>query len=301
MLPEGFVFSQSSLQDYVDCARRFQLRYLEHCRWPAPETADALEFERMMQQGHAFHRLLRQAYSGLPLPALDTVAAADPDLSRWWANYRTAQPQDLPDEVREAEVTLSVALSAYPVGAPVKRERTAGRCCRLEARYDLLAGQPGERWLIVDWKTGQRRNSRAWLQGRLQTRMYPFVLVQGGTTFNGGVPIAPQQVEMLYWFAEFPAQPECFAYSAEQFAADEAFLVGLLREIDAQLSSRAAAVQHLYEFPKTGNRQLCRFCVYRSLCWEDVQAGLLAEAGDVERTEAALEDLDLESIAPIPF
>jgi hypothetical protein len=32
-----------------------------------------------------------------------------------------------------------------------------------------------------------------------------------------------------------------------------------------------------------------------------VQAGLLAEAEDVEGVETELEDIDLERIAPIPF
>ncbi len=276
MLPEGFVFSQSSLQDYVDCARRFQLRYVEHCRWPAPETADALEFERHMQRGHAFHRLMRQLHSGVSVEALQAVAAVDSDLARWWANYRDAPPQGLPDDVRQAEVTLSVGWGDY----------------RLEARYDLLAGQPGERWVIVDWKTGQRRSSWKWLRQRLQTRIYPFVLVEAGTTLNDGVAIAPQQVEMLYWFAEFPAQAERLAYSTEQFAADDAFLEALLREI----KGRGEEV-----FPLTENERLCRYCVYRSLCREDVQAGVLAELEEVERIEAGLEEIDLESIAPIPF
>lgn len=289
MLPEGFVFSQSSLQDYVDCPRRFQLRYLERCLWPAPETADALEFERFMQRGQAFHRLLRQLYSGVPAEALERVAMADPDLSRWWLNYRQTSPQDLPSKVREAEVTLSVVV------APMKRGEhppEGDQRYRLEARYDLLAGEPGGRWVIVDWKTGQHRNSRAWLEKRLQTRIYPYVLVLAGAMLNDGKPIAPQQVEMLYWFAEFPAQPECFSYSEEQFAADAAFLADLLYEI----TTRPEKV-----FPKTEQRRLCRYCVYRSLCWTDVEAGLFAEAEEVEMAEVALEDIDLESIAPIPF
>ncbi|MBC7233452.1 MAG: PD-(D/E)XK nuclease family protein [Chloroflexi bacterium] len=289
MVPEGFVFSQSSLQDYMDCPRRFQLRYLEQCLWPAPETADALDFERFMQRGQAFHRLLRQLYSGVPREALEAVAMADPDLARWWLNYRHASPQDLPTAVQEAEVALSVAIALPEQGE--RAEGGDGRF-RLEARYDLLAGEPGGRWVIVDWKTGQHRNSRAWLQQRLQTRIYPYVLVQAGAMFNQGEPIAPQQVEMLYWFAEFPAQPERFSYSEEQFAADAAFLADLVYEI----ARRPEEV-----FPKTEQRRLCRYCVYRSLCWTDVEAGLLAEAGEVEAVEAALEDLDLESIAPIPF
>jgi hypothetical protein len=110
--------------------------------------------------------------------------------------------------------------------------------------------------------------------------------------FNQGEPIAPQRVEMLYWFAEFPAQSERFSYSEEQFAADAAFLADLVYEI----ATRPEEV-----FPKTEQRRLCRYCVYRSLCWTDVEAGLLAEAEELEAVEAALEDLDLESIAPIPF
>lgn len=281
MLPDGFVLSQSSLQDYVDCPRRFQLRYLEHCRWPAPETADALEFERWMRGGHAFHRLLRQLYSGVPADLLERIAATDMDLQRWWGNYCATPPADLPQEVQEPEVTLATTLcTADP----------APHCFRLEARYDLLTGTPGERWIIVDWKTGHRRPTRAWLESRLQTLIYPWVLVHAGATFNGE-PIAPEGVEMLYWFAEFPAQPERFAYSAEALTAGEAYLEGLLAEIGAQSG----------EFPKTTDRRACRFCVYRSLCWEDVRAGLLAEAEDVQAAVAALEDIDLDAIAPIPF
>jgi predicted RecB family nuclease len=283
MLPDGFVLSQSSLQDYADCPRRFQLRYLEHCRWPAPETADALEFERWMQGGHAFHRLMRQLYSGVPQTLLEQVAATDMELRQWWANYCAAPPPDLPQGVQEAEVTLATTLCTPSTAAPC--------CLRLEARYDLLTGTPGGRWTIVDWKTGRNRTRRAWLQSRLQTRIYPLVLVRGGASFNDGQPITPEGVEMLYWFAEFPAQPERFVYSAEALTADEAYLQGLLAEIAA----------HAGEFPKTSERRLCRFCVYRSLCWEDVQAGRLAEAEDVEAAAAALEDLDLDAIAAIPF
>lgn len=275
-MPEGFVFSQSSLQDYRDCARRFQLRYLEHCRWPAPETEDGLEFERHMQRGHAFHRLMRQFYSGLSPAALEKAAQRDVDVARWWANHQAAPPQELPEKVRQAEVALSVAVAGY----------------RLAARYDLLAGVPGQRWVIVDWKTSRRRSTRSWLGGRLQTRIYPFVLVQAGTALNGGVPIAPQQVEMVYWLAEFPVQPESFAYSDEARAADAALLEGLIREIEARSEDA---------FLKTEDRRLCRYCVYRSLCWEDVEAGLLAEREDIEAVEAGLEEIDLQSIAPIPF
>ncbi len=275
-LPEGFVFSQSSLQDYRDCARRFQLKYIEQCRWPAPETADSLEFERHMQSGQAFHRLMCQLHLGVDPELLGKAVQSDMNLMRWWSNYLSTPLADLPEEVREPEITLTVAVSGQHV----------------EARYDLLAGTPGGRWIIVDWKTARRRSTRSWLQDRLQTHIYPFVVGRAGMTLNRGQPIAAEQVEMIYWFAEFPAQPERFAYDANMFAADATLLDGLIREI---------ATRPADTFSKTEDRRLCRFCVYRSLCWDDVQAGLLVEVDDFDAASVALEDIDVEHIAPIPF
>jgi len=38
-LPSTFAFSQSSLQSYVNCPRRFWLAYVEELTWPALEVA----------------------------------------------------------------------------------------------------------------------------------------------------------------------------------------------------------------------------------------------------------------------
>ena len=275
-LPEGYVFSQSSLQDYVDCPRRFQLRHIGRCRWPAPETADALESERRMERGSAFHRLMRQLHTGLPAEVLEPVANSDPCLSQWWSNHIRTPPQELPDEVRLAETTLSACVGAY----------------RVEARYDLLAGKRGGRWVIVDWKTGQRRSPRTWLAQRLQTRVYPLVLVKAGATLNGNVPVSPAQVEMLYWFAEVPLQPERFGYSPEKLAEDSAFLEELIREIDGRSED---------VFPLTENERLCQYCVYRSLCRDSVQAGPLDAWEEEDQADTDLEGVDWENIAPIAF
>ena len=69
-LPDDFVFSQSALQDYVDCPRRFELRYLLDVRWPALETEPALQHEIGMMKGQEFHHLLHQHALGVPAEAL---------------------------------------------------------------------------------------------------------------------------------------------------------------------------------------------------------------------------------------
>ena len=55
-LPANFRFSQASLTDYLDCPRRFQLRYLLEQAWPAVESEPLLERERLAELGRRFHR-----------------------------------------------------------------------------------------------------------------------------------------------------------------------------------------------------------------------------------------------------
>ena len=275
-LPEGLALSQSSLQDYVDCPRRFKLRYLDRQPWPAPQTANALEFERQILRGQAFHRVMRQAHSGIPPRLLERTVEGDPHLARWLSNYLASGPRGLPDELCEAEVALSAIVAGQ----------------RLHVRYDLLAGSAGGRWVIVDWKTGRRRSPGPWLRGRMQTKVYPWVLVEAGSSFNSNQAIDPGCVEMVYWFAEFPMQAEHVSYDAHTFSSDGAYLTALITDMKA-LS--------LDGYVKTENRRSCRVCGYRSLCWEDVRAGPWSEAGDVEGGWSALEDIDVESVTPIPF
>ena len=59
-LAADFSFNQSSLQDYLDCQRRFELRYLLRLSWPAVEIEPALENERFLRRGSIFHRLVHQ-------------------------------------------------------------------------------------------------------------------------------------------------------------------------------------------------------------------------------------------------
>jgi CRISPR/Cas system-associated exonuclease Cas4 (RecB family) len=292
ILPGDFQFSQGSLQDYVDCPRRFQLRYLLRLAWPALEAEPALESERRLQQGAAFHRLVHQHVLGLPAERLSS-AATGADLRRWWRNYLAQPPADLP-LARYPEIILSAPVSGH----------------RLIAKYDLVAADPGRRAnfdeslglspgrrpgraVVVDWKTSRRRPRRRWLAGRLQTRVYPYLLVRAGAHLNDGQPLQPEQVEMVYWFADFPADPERFAYDAAQYEADGVYLATLIEEIE-RLGGEG--------FPLTARKRRCRYCIYRSLCRRGVAAGVFEEA----EAEAEPEDefdisLDFEQIAEVEY
>jgi hypothetical protein len=77
------ILSQSSLQDYMDCARRFKLRYLDRLSYPAVETEPALENEKHLQEGEYFHRLVQQHLIGIPADQVAKLANR-PNLQRWW-------------------------------------------------------------------------------------------------------------------------------------------------------------------------------------------------------------------------
>jgi CRISPR/Cas system-associated exonuclease Cas4 (RecB family) len=281
-LPPDFQFSQASLQDFVECRRRFQLRYLLQLEWPAAEAEPIEEHEQHMLDGATFHRLIHQHRLGIPAAQFQPGGPTHEDdgpLSHWWAAYLATPPLDLP-ELQYPELALSVPLGEH----------------RLVAKLDLLAIDPGRRAVIVDWKTS-RRQSASWLGSRLQTRVYRYVVSQAAAHLNDGSLVAPEQIRMVYWYATDPEHPETLLYDAAAAAADARYLAGLVDTI-AGLDDD--------DFPKTDDARRCRFCPYRSLCNRGIEAGLLTEEGAVDAEEPEPEfdwerGIDFEQIAEIAF
>ena len=271
-LSADFAFTQGSLQDYADCARRFELRYIKRLRYPALEVKQALEYERRMRLGVRFHKLAQQHINGIPAELLGHSLADEPELARWWEDTLAGGLGDLPRQ-RQAEVTLQTPLGGQ----------------RLVAKYDLLALAPGGAAVIVDWKTGERLPTRSALEQRLQTVVYRYVLAQAGAQLYGG-PIPPERIRMDYVYVARGGERVSFDYSAAQLAADEARLLTMIEAIGAADA-----------FPLTEDERRCQFCMYRAFC-ERGEAGDLRdfEFEDALEADEAL-DLDFDQIAEIEF
>ncbi|MDX2163751.1 MAG: PD-(D/E)XK nuclease family protein [bacterium] len=282
MIPDDFSFSQTSLQDFADCPSRFDLRYLKRVNTPAAESEPLEAVEAHMQRGAVFHSLIHQLLIGVPPDEIAATIPPDDDaLAGWWGAFLDTGLRDLPEQ-RTPEITLTTTL--------------AGR--RLVAKYDLLAVSPGAALVIVDWKTALTRPSHDALLKRLQTRVYRLVLVEAGARLNGGQPVQPEQVKMIYWFAGFPDQPEVLAYSAAEYAADRTYLAALIDDIDQRGAD---------DFPLTDDVRRCAYCQYRGLHDRGTVAGDF-RAADAERVDAAAEAPDdgdtgftLDQIAEIAF
>jgi hypothetical protein len=273
MLPNNFQFSHAALQDFVDCPRRFYLRYVRQLRYPAPESDPLRDLDQHVQREARFRKLVQQHQIGIPVKAL-AATIADDTLAEWWDAYLAHPPADLPP-TRRAEVTLSVPL--------------AGR--RLIAKFDLLA--VGERAVIVVWKTAPHRPTRAWLEKRLQTVVYPYVLAQAGAHLNGGKPIPPDAIRLIYWFVDEPQQPEVFEYSAAQYKRDDKRLATLAADM---LKRESEA-----DFELTEDVERCLYCAYRSLNDRGTKAGNLLLADADKPAELFDLDLRLDQIGELGF
>lgn len=276
---DPFDFSQTSLQDYRDCPRRFQLRWLMRLGWPAAPAEPLREYEEHQRRGLRFHRLAEQALSGLPEGLLEISARNDPDplVARWWGHFR-----DLLPTLRQGSALPEVVLSA-PLSEALPSPQ------RLTAKLDCLHLPGDGRVVIYDWKTIQGRTRRETLEQRLQTAVYAVLVQRGAAHLNQGQPVEPVKLEMVYWFAEHPHQPETFRFTT------------VWLEDAWQRITRLVAEIHAHEeavFPLTPNRRHCRFCQYRSLC-ERGEAGGVNELEEDPSSEEIY--LDFDQIGEIAF
>ncbi|QRN84068.1 PD-(D/E)XK nuclease family protein [Chloroflexota bacterium] len=277
-MPETFDFTQSNLQDYIDCPYRFNLRYIQHAKWPALIVDDALEFEQRGQTGGRFHRLIQQYLLGIPEERLTDQVAADPspEMMFWWEDFLQFVPPLL-EGTRYVETILSTGLAGH----------------RVVAKFDLVLVQSSGKLVIFDWKTSRRQPKQKWLEERIQTRLYRFLLAQSGCVLNGGEETPPEQIEMNYWFTSQPELPISLPYSQGQYEQDLAFFTNLIREI-AELPDNG--------FLRTADLTKCRYCVYRSHCDRGTVAGNLDEFEDFELTTVENDDeLDFDQIEEIAF
>ena len=274
----NFSFSQSSLQDFVECPRRFELRYLQKVRWPGYIKDQPADLRRSMELGNQFHLFCQQVFSGVP-EILIRQSIHDPALQEWWENFSVWRNDWLKDGQFFPEITLHTHIAGQ----------------RVLAKYDLIALQSSG-LQIYDWKTSPARTPRLWLRQKIQTILYPLLLCLAGQNISSGLAApAPESVMMTYWFANHPSDPEILPYSSIQFEDDLQYITNLITRIKDTLPG---------EFYMTDDGKTCRYCTYCSLCERPVQMADIVPDAELS-FESALEALaaafetQLEESAPV--
>lgn len=233
-LPEGFQFTQSKLQDFLDCPRRFYLKYIEGQRWPAPVTEPQELFEAKSARGKQMHQIIEQHLLGIPLQAVEQqIAEGDAILQDWFAEYQTQYKAIADMPRRYAEISLSTTLQDHP----------------LLAKFDALLIDDQHNVTAIDWKTGPLPKPEQ-LEKRMQTVLYLVVL------YHASAAVAGQQPNSytLQYISLETGETQRFTVNAHSVYNLEMQLLDVIQLI---LSSN---------FDKAESELPCRFCVYRGLC-----------------------------------
>ncbi len=271
--PRNFSFSQMKLQDYSDCERRFELKYLQQQAWPALRSEPVILIEKQMQLGKQFHLLAQQLFSGIPERDIE-AQIGDVILLEWWRNFLSFA-RLLLENKHYPEFKISAQIGNFP----------------FIAIYDLLVIAGENKFTVFDWKTSQHKPSRSQLSDAIQTRLYPLLLVQSGKNINQGAKIKPESIEMVYWFSNHPEEPEIYTYSENQYEVDLEYITELVTEISQKDENG---------FKKTEYIRRCKFCQYRSFCERGEQAGSF-ELESEEPWAEEIQDLDIIQIGEIEF
>lgn len=277
-LPQDFDFTQSKLQDYVECPYRFFMRYILQTKWPALVVDDALEFELRGKAGARFHRLIQQYLLGMPEARLSESAAEDPDpqMLLWWKAFLANVPPLL-DEKRHVEILLASHLAGQ----------------RLLAKYDLIVVGENDELQIFDWKTSRKRPRKDWLMDRVQTRLYRFILAEAGPSLTNNSLIQPEQITMTYWFTASPQTPINLPYNQSMHENDRDYFSNLILEIIDKENE---------DYQRTSDLKKCRYCVYRSHCDRGIEAGDFESFEDFEMEPEDFKlDFDFDTLEEIKF
>jgi len=275
--PNQFLqLSQSNLQDYLDCPRRFQLKVIEGLSWPAAYSEPIEIFEKSTRIGNIFHLICQQFFSGVD-PVLIENSLSDPVLQEMWDNF-LPYGESLLQYHLYPEPLLSISFLEH----------------KLIAKYDLIVEVNPKQYLIIDWKTTANKPPRSKLGKRLQTHLYPYIFSQAGNDLFLDNSISPAFIEMRYWYPLSSEHEEIFPYSDEKNAKVKTDLEQILSKIITSISERT-------EFQLTDDKTSCQYCVFRSLCNRGSTAGSFEKYPPIEHEDLTYVQFDMNQVSEIDY
>ncbi len=279
---ETLLLSRGKLTTFLECRRRFQLRYLEMAAWPAAPLP-AVDEERL-GRGQQFHQLVQRHFLGLKI---EPATISDRTVRGWWltfARFLSNLPhgRNMPDGRTLPELTLTIPIRGH----------------LLHGRFDLLIigekdGLPFAH--LYDWKTG-RPLDESTLRHDWQTRLYLAMLAEGGQALwgEGQNPLRPEQISITYWYVTAPEEPHTISYNQAWHEQNWAEIEAIVAQIEEQQTAGGA-------WPLTEERAQCRVCAYQALCGRQEAGAPALNATEVAAPIPDDETDDLFAIPAIPL
>jgi len=259
------IFSANKIQDFLDCARRFELKYVLQQSWPAIASEPILEIEEHIKRGNQFHFLLRQFFTGVPKDIL-RASIQDDYLSIWFENALAFL----------GTLVLKRVFSEFHVDGQLGK-------FKIQGIFDVIYINEDDEIGIIDWKTSKFIPKKETLAVRIQTILYPLLIQESSTEFLGKIEKRPENIFMLYWFPARPDKEIIFPYSQLAHENNGLFIFETIQEITSR---------KIGDFELTDDEKKCLYCPYRSLCNRGTMAGKLRDAAEYEDENEIVLDFD---------
>jgi CRISPR/Cas system-associated exonuclease Cas4 (RecB family) len=264
---DQLIYSASMLQDYVDCQRRFELKYIRKQSWPSIPIEPVLEMEELIAHGRQFHFLAHQLFAGVPQSSIKN-AITDATLREWFDRFVIFYDQQ----------SWKQNLSELQITSHLNHHR-------LIAVYDLIVETNDGKIAIYDWKTSLHPPKKEFLKSKMQSLIYPFILFENmQSLFPSSANSDLSVISMTYWYPAFPETLISFEYDLETHQHNRDLLQNLLEEIHERMQTM--------QFHKTDNLRMCKYCQYRSLCDRGISAGTTNELFFESGIDEVLIDFD---------
>lgn len=273
---QEIILNQSSLQDLIECPRRFQLRTIDQLSWPASLGEPLSKYEHLIEIGNHFHTLCHRFFTGIDSDTL-TESISDPDLLKLWKGF-----SPLGDELIKFRSYPEIVLA------------TSVDEIKITAKFDLILREDDSSIRIYDWKTSANTPAKTILASRAQTILYPFLLVEAGKNLVDLPTISPSELSMIYFYPLSPEDEIVFNYSSSKHQENEKQIIQWINEIK-KLSSIDGP------YPLTENLSHCKSCVYRAICDRGISAADVNELEDIEQEDLSNSHFDLGQIIEIDY
>lgn len=268
-----FTFSAANIQDYLDCERRFELKYIFEQSWPAVSSEPVIEIEENIRKGNKFHFLIHQFYSGIPETAL--LNSIDEEGIMEWFNSFLLFNKSLQIEKAFSEFRLTSQIGEI----------------RLSAVFDLIYLTKNDRIGIIDWKTSHFIPKKSTLAMKVQTILYPFLIEETFHEFLSGINLLPGNISMRYWYPSSPNEEFIFNYGRSTHENHRVFLENIINEIIGK---------KIGDFILTSDKNKCGYCQYRSLCDRGIRAENILEIKDKGLEQSGF-TIDFDQLPELSF
>jgi hypothetical protein len=266
-------FSAVKIQDFMDCERRYELKYILEQSWPSISSEPIAEIEENIRKGNEFHFLIFQFFSGIPKDKL-ICSIEDAEIQKWFNSFLDFSKNIDPKKT-------------FPEFHIVSQLNDL----RLTAVFDLVYISENNKVRIFDWKTSRFIPKKATLSSKVQTILYPYLIYETYREFLPKINLVPEDISMQYWYPAAPNEEYLFKYGKSIHENHHIFLENTLNEI---------CNKNIGEYALTNNKTKCGFCSYRSLCDRGTYAASYLDLMDTE-IEGNDFSIDFNQLPEIPF